>query len=61
MKIVETRPLLTSSWCKFENIPLYKIQQIEYSFNAEDYDLLIFQSPSAAMTFDNLPKKYPFP
>ena len=61
MKIIETRPALTSSLCKFENVPLYEIQEIKHSFNASDYDLLIFQSPSAAMTFNNLPKKYPFP
>ena len=61
MKIVETRPALTSSWCKFENVPLYEIQKIKHSCNVLDYDLLIFQSPSAVMTFDNLPSKYPFP
>jgi len=61
MKIIETRPALTSSWCKFENVPLYEIQGIENSINALDYDLLIFQSPSAAITFKNLPKEYPFP
>ena len=61
MKIIETRPALTSSWSKFENVPLYKIKEIKHSFNTLDYDLLIFQSPSAAITFNNLPKKYPFP
>ncbi len=57
MKIIETRPALTSSWSKFENVPLYEIKEIKHSFNALDYDLLIFQSPSAAITFNNLPKK----
>lgn len=61
MKIVETRPALTSSWSKFENVPLYEIQKIKHSCSVLDYDLLIFQSPSAVMTFDNLPSKYPFP
>ena len=56
MKIIETRPALTLTGVSLKTYLFMRSKEIKHSFNALDYDLLIFQSPSAAITFNNLPK-----
>ena len=61
MKVIETRPEMVSDSCKFENIPLYLIDRLDHLVDLDGYDLLIFQSPVAVMTFYNLPERFSFP